>query len=156
MKKEWFILPRSKCYEISSIGEIRNRGSKRVLKPYYTGRSRDKRRLTVYIYDDIKHRYRHLKVHRLLYEAYKGIIDETVLVRFKNGNEKDIRISNLEGFDISDHNKKLGHRVRLVEECLSFNTLAECAAYLRCSRQNIYRVLDKPNRTIYGNHVVSI
>ena len=153
MKKEWRVIPWSVCYEVSNYGEVRNRGNKRLLKPYSTA---PRGFLTVDLLDNRINRYRHFNVARLVYEVFGHDLDRYSVVSFKNGNKHDLRLSNLYTEDITHYMKTGSQPNRIIELKMNFRSKNDCVKYLRSSFRTVRKALNDPTKTVKGYHLEKI
>ena len=90
MKENWQIIPLYPKYQASEFGEIRNKDTKYILKPYLTNRGYH----TVGFWVDGKKK--RLSVHRLVAMTYLPNLEELPEVNHINGVKTDNRFINLQ------------------------------------------------------------
>lgn len=106
---------------------------------------------------------RHFKVHRLVLGTFSPVEGmERLDCNHKDENKTNNRLDNLEwmtrkeNLNFGTHNKKISdaHSVRIlcVELGKEYESIQAAATEFNHSRANIWRVLDKPNRTACGYH----
>ena len=98
---EIYKLTKHKKYECSTLGNVRNIQTNRILKPQLNGSN------YFYITDDKKK----IKIHRLVVETFIGSIPKGMVVNHLNGIKTDNRIENLQicsQFENTKHAIELG------------------------------------------------
>lgn len=115
MTEEWrAVVGYEGLYEVSSLGRVRSLPKQRLLKPYVgtyghsyvqLGGRGQKRRMT----------------HRLVYEAFSGLIPEGMVVRHLDGNPQNNTPANL----------AIGTQVDNIRDCYSYGGKAGCGKLYR-------------------------
>ena len=107
MSKEFYkVIPGFPNYEVSDLGNVRNKKTGKVLKPYLT-----RGYLRVSLYDDEGKRCCKL-LHRIAAEAFIPNPEKLPVVNHINGCKTDARVTNLEWVTHSE-NMSHAHRSKL-------------------------------------------
>lgn len=157
----WKEIQQASNYEISDLGEVRNKTTKYILK----GRKSKSGYLQVSIKFDIDNKFKNQYIHRLVAEHYLENDNELNVVNHKDGNKLNNNVENLEWVTRSYNvqhahdnllikktsNRRIGmfdKNNNLIEE---FNSIVEAYKKLdKPSRVNIDSALQGKQKTAYG------
>jgi hypothetical protein len=152
MQEQFFTIPFSTNYEISKLGNVRNRFTKQVLKPQIG--------TTGYYGVNIKNsngKFRMMKIHRIMALTFLDNPEEKRTVNHKDGNKLNNKLSNLEwatDLENSTHARETGlceQGIKLkatnivTNETFIFASRSECAKYLNTTKFYISRCINKRN-----------
>ena len=101
-------------YEVSNLGKVRNIKSGRVLKPFLTKNGY----LMHLLYENNKHKQKHLYLHRIIATAFIDNPGEKTQVNHIDENKTNNDLSNLEWCTVKENNIH-GTRTKRVAEKLS-------------------------------------
>lgn len=156
-KEIWKTVESYPKYEVSTYGKVRNKRTKRELKP---SPGRNPAYLNVYISNEKGENNR--PIHRLVAETF--VEGEGQCVNHIDGNKHNNYYKNLEWCSFQENNihaikNGLNHpgeyqkrRIRIVETGDEFNGIVECANYVGTSFQNIYAAANGKRHTAKGYH----
>lgn len=158
-KEVWKDIDGFPNYQVSNLGNIKNRKTNRLLKPKI---GRDGRYLSVYLCNNGKENTR--RVHRLVAEAFLGK-HPGLMVNHMDGDKLNNRSDNLEWCTAKENNLHaiktgLNHPgsyqkkpVRVIETGEVFNGVVECANATGNDFRNIYRSLNSEQHySVNGLH----
>lgn len=156
--EEWKSHPDTNIYEISNEGRIKNRRTGRILKPSLNSNGYETVQLH---YDGGAHSER---VHRLVAKTFLDGEYYGLDVNHIDGNKTNNNVDNLEwcdrsgnirhafdtGLKNSDHRKR---KVRIIETDMNFDSLTDCARFLKCDRTEVAACLNGRQKTCRGYHL---
>lgn len=146
MEEIWKPLADWPTYEISNMGNIRNKKTK---KPIHQTLGREGRYMSVYLCNDGKENTQ--RVHRLVAKAFVPNPDDKPMVNHIDGNKTNNRSDNLEWCTARENNQHavkngLNHPgeyqkkpIRIVETGQIFDGAVKCAEAIGADFRNVYR-----------------
>ena len=100
---------------------------------------------------------KHFSIHRIVYENFVGEIPEGMQVNHISEDKSDNRLSNLnlmtpkENCNYGTRNERHSKKIIMDNE-IEFDSMAQAANYLGCSKGIISRCCIKPTYTVFGHH----
>lgn len=119
---EYKIIPEFSVYEINNLGQIRNRKTKKLLKPDLAKRSY----FHVKLKCELTNKHKTMYIHRLVYQTFIGQIPKGMTINHKDSNKLNNDVNNLEVLSNEEnirlgvknkkgyttHNKKVKNQIR--------------------------------------------
>lgn len=166
MEEIWKPLKEFPIYEVNQHGIIRNRKTKHIKKV----RTDSWGYHQVGLSKGIRGKSHSKTVHRLVADTFYDGDHSNMQVNHIDGNKTNNYIGNLEfvtGSENVKHAYDTGLRkpsggrgpirkIRIVENGMVFNNMAECAKYVHGDSGNICRCVNEPCRTYRGYHYEAI
>ena len=156
----WIDIKNSSNYEVSDQGEVRNKTTKQVLKPYVMPNGY----CQVSIKFDGDTKFKKVYVHRLVAEEFLDNSENKREVNHKNGNKEDNGVNNLEWVTSSENqkhrhtigitktsNRRVGMFTKDGELVQEFDSIVQAFKTLgKPSRVNIDNAIQGKQKTAYG------
>jgi hypothetical protein len=150
MKEMYRTIPFAPNYEVSVLGNVKNKFTQKILKPQMS--------TTLYHTLRIKHingKMVNAKIHRLVALVFMGNPDNKRTINHKDGNKLNNKLSNLEwatDLENSQHARKIGLCVQgvglvatntITNEVFVFESRSECAKMLNTTKFYISRCVNQ-------------
>lgn len=164
--ERWLTIKEFPMYEVNQYGTIRHKTTKHIKKPRVDSWGYHQ----VSLSKGVRGKNHSKTVHRLVANAFYDGDHSTLQVNHIDGNKTNNFIANLEfvtGSENVKHAYDTGIRkpsggrgpirkIRIVENDMVFDNMAECAKYIHGDTGNISRCVNNPERTYKGFHYEAI
>lgn len=164
VEEVWKIIEDFPSYEVSNLGMIRNKTTKKIKSVWRDNDGYLK--VSLINFNNGKKTYRKT-VHRIVAEAFLGGKHDDLQVNHKNGIKDDNKVSNLEWVTCKEnvlHAYATGLRepsggrgkirpVRVVETGIVYDNLHECAKAIGSDSGNISKCLHRQHNSVKGYHI---